>query len=250
MIRFRDVVKDFGGPLARVRGETVRALDRVTLEVAPGTALGVVGPNGAGKSTLIRPPLGYLRPTAGEVAVDGLPPRAYAERHGIAYVPDAVAIPPRWTVRDALEAYAALGEVPDPHGRVEAQLERLGLADLAERRVAALSRGNRQRVALAQAFLGERRLMVLDEATDGLDPAWVARVRAMIGEWRAADPGRVLVFASHDLDEVERVCGEVVMFQEGRVREVFDLGAAGQPPLRERYAAVGSLPDAEPEGAG
>jgi ABC-type multidrug transport system ATPase subunit len=249
MIQFHDVVKEYGGPLARVRGERVRALDGVTLEVAPGTALGVVGPNGAGKSTLIRLLLGYLRPTAGAVTVDGLPPRAYAERHGIAYVPDAVAIPPRWTVRAALEAYAALGEVPDPHGRVEAEMERLGLAELAERRVAALSRGNRQRVALAQAFLGERRLMVLDEATDGLDPAWVARVRAMVAEWRAADPRRVLLFASHDLDEVERVCGEAVMFQEGRVRDVFDL-AAGRQPLRERYAAVGSLLDADPAAAG
>jgi ABC-2 type transport system ATP-binding protein len=223
MIHLRDVVKEYGGLLSRARRETSRALDGVTLHVPPGAAVGLVGPNGAGKSTLIRLLLGYLRPGRGTVAIDEMPPRLYAERHGIAYVPDAVAIPGGWTVRQALETYAALGEVPDPHARIERELERLGLAEVAGRRVAALSRGNRQRLAIAQAFLGDRRLMILDEATDGLDPVWVVRVRAMLAEWRAADPQRVLLFASHDLDEVERVCDRAVMFRSGRIHDVFEV---------------------------
>jgi ABC-2 type transport system ATP-binding protein len=158
------------------------------------------------------------------VAIDDVPPRLYAERYGISYVPDSVAIPGGWTVRQALETYAALGEVAEPHGRIERELERLGLAEVAGRRVAALSRGNRQRLAIAQAFLGERRLMILDEATDGLDPVWVVRVRAMLAEWRAADPQRVLLFASHDLDEVERVCDRAVMFRSGRIHDTFETG--------------------------
>jgi ABC-2 type transport system ATP-binding protein len=228
MIHLRDVVKEYGGLLSRARRETSRALDGVTLHVPHGAAVGLVGPNGAGKSTLIRLLLGYLRPRRGTVTIDGLPPRLYAERYGIAYVPDAVAIPEGWTVRQALETYAALGEVPDPHARIERELERLGLAPVAGRRVAALSRGNRQRLAIAQAFLGERRLMILDEATDGLDPVWVVRVRAMLAEWRAADPRRVLLFASHDLDEVERVCDRAVMFRAGRIHDTFETRTAAE----------------------
>jgi ABC-2 type transport system ATP-binding protein len=135
MIQVTEVVKEFGGPLARLRGERVRALDGVSLHVAPGDAVGIVGPNGAGKSTLIRLLLGYLHPTEGGVQVGGMLPRDYAERHGVAYVPDRVEIPRGWTVRRALEAFAALGEVPQAHARIDREMARLGLADLGGRRV-------------------------------------------------------------------------------------------------------------------
>ena len=180
MIRFKDVEKDFGGPLARWRGERVRALDGVTLEVPPGAAVGLVGPNGAGKSTLIRMLLGYLSPSRGGVQVGGMLPRDYAERHGIAYVPDRVSLPSSWTVRGALSAFAALGEVEKAPERIDRIMRRLGLAELAHRRVAALSKGNLQRLALAQALMADRKVLVLDEGTDGLDPEWVARVRETI----------------------------------------------------------------------
>ena len=231
MIRLQKVVKEYGGPLARLRGERVRALDGVTLHVPPGAAVGLVGPNGAGKSTLIRLLLGYLSPTAGGVQVGGMLPRDYAERRGVAYVPDRVSLPPAWTVRGTLQAFAALGEVERPTDRIQRTMRKLGLTELAGRRVSALSKGNLQRLAIAQALLGDRKVMVLDEGTDGLDPEWVARVREMLAEWRRADPERVLVFASHDLDEVERVADQAVILSEGRVREVVDLrGAAGPVP--------------------
>lgn len=230
MIRLEKVVKEYGGPLARLRGERVRALDGVTLHVPPGTAVGLVGPNGAGKSTLIRLLLGFMAPTRGGVQVGGMLPRDFAERRGVAYVPDRVAIPPAWTVRRAMEAFAALGEVDTPAERIERALRRLGLAEIAGRRVAALSKGNLQRLAIAQAMLGDRKLMVMDEGTDGLDPEWVARVREMLAEWRRADPERVLVFASHDLDEVERVADQVVILSQGKVREVADLRSGGAAP--------------------
>jgi ABC-type multidrug transport system ATPase subunit len=246
MIRLEAVTRDYGGLPARLRGERVRALDGVSLHVPAGSALGVIGPNGAGKSTLVRLLLGYARPSSGRVSVGGLPPRRFAERHGIAYVPERVSLPPGWTVRAALEAFAALGEVDDPHPRIDAAIETLGLAGVASRRVAALSKGNLQRLALAQALLPERRVMVLDEATDGLDPGWKARLQALLGEWRAADPERVLVFASHDLEEVERLCERVAVLVEGRVRAVLEVdreraGSAprrGPPTLRERYTEV------------
>lgn len=218
MIHLAEVVKEYSAPPWRAAEGRVRALDGVSLEVAPGTALGIVGPNGAGKSTLIRLLLGFLRPTSGEVLIGGLPPRAYVERHGIGYVPESVAIPRRWTVRGALGAFAALGEVPDAGGRIEAVLRTLGLEELRGRRVGALSKGNLQRLALAQALLGDRRLLLLDEPLNGLDPVWVARLRGILAEWRAADPERILLVISHNLHEVERATDRVAVLAGGRVR--------------------------------
>jgi ABC-2 type transport system ATP-binding protein len=240
MIRLEKVVKEFGGPLARLRGERVRALDGVTLHVPPGAAVGLVGPNGAGKSTIIRLLLGYLSPTAGGVQVGGMLPRDYAERRGVAYVPDRVALPPAWTVHAALRAFAALGEVERPAERIQRVMRKLGLTELAGRRVSALSKGNLQRLAIAQALLGDRKMMVMDEGTDGLDPEWVARVREMLAEWRRADPERVLIYASHDLDEVERVADQAVVLSEGRVREVVDLRGGGGPRPAYRLEVEGA----------
>lgn len=224
MIALTDVTKEYRTGVLGTGGR-VRALDGVTLEVAAGTALGLVGLNGAGKSTLLRILLGYARPTAGEVSIDGMAPRRYTERHGVAYVPESVTIPGGWTVRSALRAYAMLGNLgQDAWARVDDTLERLGLAPLADRRVRALSKGNLQRLGIAQAILGDRALMVLDEPTDGLDPVWIVELRAIVAEWRAA-PGRTLVLASHNLPEVERLTDRAVLLHNGRLAG--ELGGGG-----------------------
>jgi ABC-2 type transport system ATP-binding protein len=231
MIELRNITKLYRAPLAA----PVRALDGVTLRVATGSVLGVIGLNGAGKSTLLRLLLGYVQPTEGEATIAGLPPRVYAERHGVAYVPERVAIPGWWTVRGALRAYAMLGHLgDDAWDRVEAALGRLGLEPLAERRVGRLSKGNVQRVAIAQALLGDRKLMVLDEATDGLDPVWIAELREIVAEWRAADPERTVVLASHNLPEVERVADAVLVLHAGKARERIE-DAGGEGGLEARF---------------
>lgn len=246
MIRLDNVAKEYGGRLARARGHAVRALHDVTLHVPPGTAAGVVGPNGAGKSTLIRLLLGYIRPTAGTVTLDGAEPRAYVGRHGIAYVPEIVAIQPAWTVDHALRIFAALGEVPDGDERIEAALARVGLVDAVHRRIGTLSKGMLQRVAIAQAILGERTVMVLDEPTSGLDPEWIAELRAILAEWRAADPRRAVLIASHDLHELERTADRVAVLESGRVREVIDLRAGDGvfPPYRLEVESTAHAADA------
>lgn len=231
MIELVDVVKEYAGLLGRVAGRRVRALDGVSLAVRPGEAVGIVGPNGAGKSTLIRLLLGYLRPTAGTVRVGGMAPRAYCERHGVAYVPERVDLPPGWTVRQALLAFCALGEVEGAEARVAAAAGRLGLGPWMGRRVGTLSKGGQQRVALAQALLAtERTVMILDEPSGGLDPAWIVELRAIAAEWRAADPRRVLLLASHDLGEVERIADRAVVLWDGRIREEVALGAGRAAP--------------------
>lgn len=219
MISMSEVVKVYRGR------RSVRALDGVTLRVRPGEALGIIGLNGAGKTTLLRVLLGYARPSSGQVEIAGEAPRSYVERHGISYLPERIAIPPGWTVRGALVAYAMLDGLGAEAGdRIDAALHRLGLTALARRKVGALSKGNLQRLAIAQLLLADRKLLVLDEPTDGLDPVWVARLREIVAEWRAADPERSVVLASHNLPEVERLTERVLVLHAGRVREELRTG--------------------------
>ncbi|MBV9774151.1 MAG: ABC transporter ATP-binding protein [Gemmatimonadetes bacterium] len=241
MIELSEVVKEYRAPPWRAAEGRVRALDGISLRVEPGTALGIVGPNGAGKSTLIRILLGYLRPSSGTVRIGGVAPRAYVERHGIGYVPESVAIPPRWTTRGTLEGFAALGDLPDAGARVDATLELLGLTALARRRVGALSKGNLQKLSLAQALLAPRRLLLLDEPLNALDPVWVARLRGVLADWRAADPERIMLVVSHNLNELERAVDRVAVIAGGRVRAVLELRGAGQA---EAYRVALDAPDA------
>ncbi|CAA9312569.1 MAG: hypothetical protein AVDCRST_MAG89-1209, partial [uncultured Gemmatimonadetes bacterium] len=204
--------------------------------------MGLVGPNGAGKSTLIRLLLGYLRPTTGEASIAGLTPRTYAEKHGVGYVSESLAIPPGWTVRGALQAFAALGDLEgNVQEQIEAALRQLGIEGVADRRVSALSKGNLQRLGIAQALLGERTLLILDEPLDGLDPEWIVRLRSILAAWRAADPRRVLLVASHNLDEVERITDQVAVLDGGKLREVVELrGAPGLPMYHLEVNDAGS----------
>lgn len=240
MIRISELVKEYRGS-GGAWASPVRALAGVSLHVSPGEAVGVVGANGAGKSTLLRVLLGFARPTSGEVEIAGLAPRSYAERHGVAYVPERVAIPRGWTVRGALHAYAALADLEaDADDRVGAAMDRLGLTPLADRKVAALSKGNVQRLAIAQALLADRDLMVLDEPTDGLDPVWIAELRGIMEEWRATDPARVLVLASHNLAEVARAADRVLVLHQGTVREELSGGMDGAAFERRFLELVGA----------
>jgi ABC-type multidrug transport system ATPase subunit len=246
MIELTELVKEYPASVLRP-APPVRALAGVTLRVERGTALGVVGLNGAGKSTLLRILLGYAKPTAGEVSIDGLAPRAYAEHHGIAYVPERVTIPRGWTVEGALRAYAMFAGIGDrAWERVRVVLHRVGLDSIAGRRVSALSKGNLQRLAIAQALLAERKLMVLDEPTDGLDPLWVAGLRDMIHEWRSEDPDRVLILASHNLTEVEKLAGRVILLHNGVNRGELPVPSTTRSLEEEFLTRVASLEEARP----
>jgi len=127
-------------------------------------------------------------------------------------------------VRGALRAFAALGSLEgDVAERIDAALRQMGIEGVADRRISALSKGNLQRVGIAQALLGERMLLILDEPLDGLDPEWIVRLRGILANWRAADPRRVLLVASHNLDEVERIADQVAVLDGGKLREVVEL---------------------------
>ncbi len=229
MIRIQSLDKSYGA-----RQRAVPALRKVSVRLEPGT-WGVVGPNGAGKTTLLGLVLGFLQPTAGSITVDGVSPRRYVRRHGAGYLPERFRLPPEWPVRQALAGFARLEGLTAAAARaaVEGEIDRLGLHDYADRPFGTLSRGLAQRVGIAQALLADRRLVVLDEPGEGLDPLWRVRLRDILTD---APGDRTTLVASHDLAEIERIADRVVVLDDGRVRDVLD--ARGEPATPTRYRLV------------
>lgn len=222
----------------------MRAVEEVTLDVTPGEVLGIAGPNGAGKSTIIGLLLGFLRPTGGTVSIDDMPPRAYVERYGISYVPELMALPTHWTLQGALERLAVLAGVGGE--RVKAEVERvieaLAIGEHRRKRLKALSKGNLQRVGLAQALLVETRVVIFDEPTHGLDPVWTQRFREIVAGLKRAD--RTIVIASHNLDELERLADRVAIIDRGRLQREVAMGGAASSARMAYRVRVASGADA------
>lgn len=194
---------------------TVRAADGVTLTLHRGQCVALVGHNGAGKSTLIKLMLGLIRPTAGRVEVLGTDAasRAFgALRSAIGFLPENVVFPSAMTGAEVLAFYARLKG--QPVRRNAALLERIGLADAAQRRVGTYSNGMRQRLGLAQALIGAPRLLLLDEPTSGLDPALRQDFYEIVGE--LARNGATVLLSSHALAEIEHRTDRVIALDRGR----------------------------------
>lgn len=180
------------------------AVRDVSFSVAPGEVLGFLGPNGAGKSTTMRLLLGLLRPHGGTAAIDG--------RAG--YLPEQFTAYDALTVRSYLRFMARMKSVE--RGDVDRVLDGAGIGDLASRPVTRLSKGQRQRVGMAQALLGRPRAYVLDEPTQGLDPRQVVDSRALIRSL-ATDDGAAVLLSTHLLSEVGAMCDRVVVIVRGRI---------------------------------
>lgn len=200
----------------------VRAVEEFTLSIGRGEIMGLAGPNGAGKSTLISLLLGYLPPTSGRVTIDETSPRPYIERNGIGYLSELVTLNPQWTLEGALERLALLAGIAHPLAsqRVEAVIDELGIGEHRQKKLKALSKGNLQRLGLAQALLRDEAILILDEPTHGLDPVWTQRFRDLVQSLRT--PTRTMLIASHNLDELERLCDRVAIIDRGRLQRVVD----------------------------
>jgi ABC-2 type transport system ATP-binding protein len=203
-------------------GRTVRAVEDFSLTIGESEVFGLAGPNGAGKSTLISLLLGYLEPTDGSIRIAGLKPRAFVERNGIGYLSELIAIPVRWKLEEAMQRYAILAGIPPDQLeiRINQALELLGLDEQRGKRIKQLSKGNLQRVGLAQALLREEQVIILDEPTHGLDPVWTQRFRDVVEALRR--PGRVIFIASHNLDELQRLADRVAIIDHGELQRVVE----------------------------
>ncbi|HEX6644854.1 MAG TPA: ABC transporter ATP-binding protein [Gemmatimonadales bacterium] len=227
-----------------VRRRTVHALEDLTLAIPAGEVFGIAGPNGAGKSTLISLLMGFLVPTRGTVRIGGEHPRGWVERHGASYLTELVALPPRWPLEQAL---ARLGTLAghDPAARrerIERAIDVLGLEEHRSKQVRQLSKGNLQRLGLAQALLDDSDLVILDEPTHGLDPVYTQRFRDIVRELRR--PERTIVIASHNLDELERLTDRVAILSRGRLQRVVggtDGARAGSVAYRLTIAGAGPI---------
>ena len=206
-VRAREITKCFGD---------VVALDGIDLDVAPGRVHGLVGPNGAGKTTLLGLLLGLAVADSGSLEIQGVPVgRALAAPDGVAGFVDGPGLYPSLTARQNLSALAALRGRDARAAGVDDVLGDVGLTDVADDRVRGFSLGMRQRLGLAAALLTEPRLLVLDEPTNGLDPASKSHMHAVLTR-RAAD-GTAVVLSSHRMDDVEALCSEVTVLNTGRV---------------------------------
>jgi ABC-2 type transport system ATP-binding protein len=200
--------------LTRVFGGRT-AVDGVSFEVRAGEILALLGPNGAGKTTTMRMLAGLIAPTRGSVALDGEPlTRATANhlRARIGFLTEAPGLWDRLTVHENLRVYARIYGLEDGDVRIARTLARLDLTDHADRRAAELSKGMRQKAAIARALLHDPRILLLDEPTSGLDPAIARGVRELLAERRAA--GCAVLVSTHNLDEAERLADRVAVLQQ------------------------------------
>ncbi|RCG23387.1 ABC transporter ATP-binding protein [Sphaerisporangium album] len=204
-----------------------RGLEDLTLQIRPGEVFGYLGPNGAGKTTTLRMLLDVIRPTRGTVRVLGSDPRDASIRRRIGYLPGELALEGREKAGEYLRFLAGVrGGVAA--GRVEGLAERLE-ADLSVT-MGKLSKGNKQKVGLIQAFMHEPELLILDEPTSGLDPLVQQEFLAMVREARAA--GGTVLMSSHVLAEVEHVSDRVGIVRSGRLVAVEDVVALREKAVR------------------
>jgi ABC-2 type transport system ATP-binding protein len=195
--------------LSKRYGELVAVAD-LDLTVRPGEVYGFLGPNGAGKTTTLRMLLGLVRPSAGTVLLNGQPPGVL---DGVGALIEGPAFYPYLSGRDNLRVLARHARVADR--RVDVVLDLVDLTRRAGDRYAAYSLGMKQRLGVAAALLKDPRLLILDEPTNGLDPAGMADMRAMVRRLGAA--GCTVLISSHLLGEVEQICDRVGVIANGRL---------------------------------
>lgn len=233
-ISIHGITKKYGSQLA---------LDNVSLDIPAGQVVGLLGPNGAGKTTLMKIVTGYVRPDSGTVSVCGLDIDAdpMALRRTVGYLPEHNPLYPDMYVGEYLAMVAGMYGVTDKSARIGKLVEMTGLSPEAHKKIGQLSKGYRQRVGIAQALMGDPRVVIFDEPTTGLDPNQVVEVRELI---RGLASDRTVVLSTHIMQEVEAICDNLVIIDHGHIRargsvgEVLGMSAGGQVVDVEFGAAV------------
>ena len=228
MIKVEHLTKKYG---------EVLALDDLSFEIEEGQVYGFLGPNGAGKSTTMNIMTGCLSATAGSVTIGGhdVFEEPDAAKRLIGYLPEQ---PPLYMNETPLEYLRFVGEAKGLRGnelatQINEVAEQAGTSGVMRRRIGDLSKGYRQRVGIAQALLGEPRVIILDEPTVGLDPIQIIEIRDLI---RSLGQSHTVILSSHILSEVQAICDKILIIAHGRL-VAFDTPAK----LEERLAATGEL---------
>jgi ABC-2 type transport system ATP-binding protein len=225
-VEVKNLVKDFKGALGV---KNVRAVNDVSLQIAPGEVYGLIGPNGSGKSTTMKAVLGLVAPTSGATAIFGRNSLKVDSRNEVGFLPENPYFYRHLTAAETVRFY---GKLCGMRGRklkerIGELLELVGLQDARDRRLRGFSKGMLQRIGLAQAMVQDPRLLVLDEPTAGVDPTGSRQIRDLILELK--NRGITVFLCSHLLEQVQQVCDRVgiihqgVLVNEGRLDELISV---------------------------
>lgn len=226
MIQVENLVKRYGGHVA---------VDGMSFTVEEGKIYGFLGPNGAGKSTTMNVMTGYIAADGGTVVIDGhdILKEAIAAKACIGYLPEVPPLYPDMTVREFLLFAAELKKVPkaERKERVAALEERLSLTEMSHRLIKNLSKGYKQRVGLAQALVGNPKVLILDEPMVGLDPKQIIEMRDLI---KGLAGEHTVILSSHILSEISAICDHILIISKGK------LAASGSPEELQRMMQGGA----------
>jgi ABC-2 type transport system ATP-binding protein len=195
---------------------TQKVVDDISFNVAKGEILGFLGPNGAGKTTTMRMITGYLSPDEGEIIVSGTPVSEdnTRSRAGIGYLPEHNPLYLDMYVKEYLRYVARIYQLSDPWHRINGVIGLTGLKSESHKQIRALSKGYRQRVGLAQSILHDPEVLILDEATSGLDPNQLIEIRELI---KHLGENKTILLSTHIMQEVQALCDRVVIINKGKI---------------------------------
>ncbi len=230
MISIQNVTKYYG---------PVLAVKNVSFDVQKGEILGFLGPNGAGKTTTMRIITGYFPPTDGDVLVENysILDNPIEAKRRIGYVPENPSMYNDMVVREYIRFIGAIKGVPKSRlsSQVDYMIERCALEDVVKKRIGELSKGYRQRVALAQALVNDPPVLVLDEPTSGLDPKQIYEIRQFI---KSMAGERTIILSTHILPEVSMTCSKVVIINDGRIVASGPTEEIGENLMKSRQVEI------------
>ena len=194
------------------------AVNNISFKINKGTIIGLLGPNGCGKSTTIGMMLGLIKPTSGTVVINGqnIENNRTSLLEKMNFISPYIELPKKLTVEANLKVYGRLYGVKNLEGKISEIMEKLNLTEFKKRKTGELSSGQKNRVSLAKALVNDPEILLLDEPTASLDPDVGDNIRTFIEDF-ASKKGATILLASHNMNEVERLCHEVMMMKDGKI---------------------------------
>jgi len=200
------------------RFKNALAVNNISFKINKGTIIGLLGPNGCGKSTTIGMMLGLIKPTSGTVVINGqnIENNRTSLLEKMNFISPYIELPKKLTVEENLKVYGRLYGVKNLEGKISEIMEKLNLTEFKKRKTGELSSGQKNRVSLAKALINDPEILFLDEPTASLDPDVGDKIRTFIEDF-ASKKGATILLASHNMNEVERLCHEVMMMKDGKI---------------------------------